>query len=102
MNEPRLTALARSDLKRIWKDLARKGDEAVANRWTAEILLRCFDHARFPETGQLREEFAPGLRSFPVAPYVAFFRPEEDSIQVIRILDGRRNLDRLMKRKGAG
>jgi toxin ParE1/3/4 len=38
----------------------------------------------------------PGLRSFPVHPYVVFYRPQVDTILVVRILHGRRDIERIM------
>ena len=97
MIEPILASDARADLREIWYEIARGRDEATADRMTASILARCREHARFPETGRSREEWGPGVRSFPVRPYVVVYRPIPESIQVLRIFHGRRDLDRLMK-----
>jgi toxin ParE1/3/4 len=97
MKEPELTDEAKADLKDIWYDIARRCDEATAERMTITILTKCRSHAQYPETGRSREEWAPGVRSFPVRPYVVIYRPVQDTIQVLRILHGRRNLDRIMK-----
>ena len=97
MTEPRLTERARDDLGEIWFDTARRRDEASADRMTSKILEACRAHARFPETGQSREELAHGLRSFPVVPFVVFFRPFADTIEVVRILHGRRDVGRILR-----
>ena len=65
-----------------------------------EISIGIDQADRFPETGQAREELAAGLRSFPVAPYVVFFRPSADTIEVLRVLHGRRDLRRNMRGRG--
>ncbi len=96
MNEPILTRQARADLRAIWLQVARGRDAATADRMTATILEKTMAHAQFPETGRLREELAPGLRSFPVAPYVIFFRPVGTTIVVLRILHGHRDIDQIM------
>jgi toxin ParE1/3/4 len=62
-----------------------------------QILDKCRSHAQFPESGRLREEISPGLRSFPVRPYVVFFRPSDDTILILRILHGHRDLKRIMR-----
>ncbi len=94
MREPELTAKAKDDVRDIWYSVASKGDERAADRLISQILEKCRSRARFPETGRLRDEISPGLRSFPVPPYVVFFRPLEDTILVLRIIHGRRDLKR--------
>ncbi len=96
MNEPRLTKQAKADLKQIWKEIARGRDPATADRFAAAILDGCRKHAQFPETGQSREDLVAGLRSFPVSPYVVFFRRAEETIEVLRVLHGRRDIRRIM------
>jgi toxin ParE1/3/4 len=46
-----------------------------------------------PELGRLRDEFAPGLRCFPVDRYLIFYRVREDNIEIARVLHGARDLD---------
>ena len=98
MSEPRLTERAEDDLAEIWATIAAARDERTADRMHRKILEACRSHARLPESGRLRDDLAPGLRSFPVRPYVVFFRPEEETILVLRILHGRRDTERIMPR----
>jgi toxin ParE1/3/4 len=95
VNAPRLTDQAKDDLREIWNSTSSKRDERAADQLVLQILDKCESHARFPESGRLREEISPGLRSFPVRPYVVFFRPFEDTILVLRIVHGRRDLKRI-------
>lgn len=96
MREPLLTDEARNDLAEIWETIAGARDERTANRMHQRILASCRSKAQFPETGRLREEIAPGLRSSVVRPYVVFFRPEGETILVLRILHGRRDVEQIM------
>ncbi len=96
MKEPLLTDEAKNDLAEIWAVIADARDERTANRVHQKILASCRSKAQFPETGRLREEISPGLRSVAVRPYAAFFRPFEDTIVVLRILHGRRDLEQIM------
>ncbi len=68
MKDPLLTDEARNDLAEIWAYIAEARDERTANRMNRQILAACRSKAQFPETGQLREEIAPGLRSLDVKP----------------------------------
>ncbi len=96
MKEPSLTDEAKDDLAGIWATIAAARGERTADRMNHRILTSCRSKAQFPETGRLREEIVPGLRSFAVRPYVVFFRPEGGSILVLRILHGRRDVERIM------
>jgi len=48
--------------------------------------------SQFPEIGRLRPEIAPGIRSTLVKPYVIFNRYHGDTVQIRRILRGKRDL----------
>ena len=39
-----------------------------------------------------RDELAPGLRSVLVHPYIIFYRVQDETVQIARVLHGRRNL----------
>jgi toxin ParE1/3/4 len=45
--------------------------------------------------GRARPELAPELRSFPVKRYVLYYRPDADGIELVRVLDGARNIEAL-------
>jgi toxin ParE1/3/4 len=47
--------------------------------------------------GQSRDELRPGLRCFVVSPYVVFYRPIEDTIEVLRVLHGARDISSLIE-----
>lgn len=48
--------------------------------------------AENPELGPRREELAQGLRSFPVAAYVLFYRPASYGTEIVRILHSGRDI----------
>jgi toxin ParE1/3/4 len=54
---------------------------------TLEKLLR-----RNPRAGRSRQDLGEGVRTFPVLPYVVFYRSGNGSIYIIRILHGRRDI----------
>lgn len=90
------TTQAQLDLVEIGLFVARQ-DAAAANRLLDQIDQQCRQLAGFPELGRKREELAPDLRSIPVGNYVIFYRATRDSIQVIRILHGARDIPRLFE-----
>ena len=95
MIEPRLTEQAEADLDELWDYLAAKNPDA-ADRMVDAVLESSRMHVRFPGMGQSRDELRPGLRCFVVSPYVVFYRPIEDTIEVLRILHGARDMSRLI------
>jgi toxin ParE1/3/4 len=46
-----------------------------------------------PLAGRARDEIRPELRSVSVNPHVVFYRVSDDTAQIIRILDGRRDIE---------
>jgi toxin ParE1/3/4 len=96
MSDPRITERAQADLDDLWDHLAER-NEAAADRLVDEILERSRFHVRFPKTGRSRADIAPSVRSFVVRPYVIFFRAVDDTIEILRVLHGSRDIDSIMK-----
>ncbi len=96
MTEPRLTEQAEADLDELWAFISA-GSLAAADRMVDAVLEGSRMHVRFPSMGQNREELRPGLRSFVVSPFVVFYRPVDDTIEVLRILHGARNIGDIIK-----
>lgn len=85
-------AAAEADAEDIWRWVANDSPRA------ADGLVMRFDDvaallADRPQMGRSREELAQGLRSFPVGPYLLFYRPIPGGIEVARVLHGRRDID---------
>lgn len=66
-----------------------------ADLFLDKLEQRCQSLAEQPQMGHLRDEFSPGLRSFPVGNYLIFYRPIHNGIDVIRVLHGGRYLPAL-------
>ena len=81
------------DRERIWDYYVR-----IAGRNTAEKILREIgevitlieDH---PFAGRARNEVRPGVRSFTATPHVVFYRVVNDNPEIVRVLDGRQDID---------
>ena len=90
-----LAAAATRDLREAWEYIA------VDSPDRADAFLNRLDElfetlASFPEMGTSREEFGPGLRSFPVGNHLVFYRLGDGTIEIARILSGYRDLSPLM------
>lgn len=97
MAQPRRAALwspeAIEDRERIWNYYVQ-----VAGRHTAEKILReIADVIALIEghlfAGRARNEVRPGLRSFAATPHVVFYRVVNDAPEIVRVLDGRQDIE---------
>ncbi|SRR5579871_323802 len=98
MSEPRTTEQAESNLEDSREYTAQRG-EAAADRLLDGILQRPRVHAQFPLMGRPREDLGPNLRSFVVSPFVVFYRPSADTIEVLRVLHGSRDVDTIIMKQ---
>jgi len=91
---------ARSDLSEIWDYYV-----GVAGRHTADRIVRGIDEAtrhleEHPFAGRARNEVRAGLRSIVTGPHVVFYRVKDDVAEVVRVLDGRRDIDEIFAGNG--
>lgn len=79
------------DLADIWDYIA---DDSVqsADRLLDQIAAKLGLLAENPLLGRAREELMPRLRSFPMGHYVIFYMPQDDGIEVVRVLHGARDI----------
>lgn len=81
------------DRERIWDYYSKVAGNAAANK----VFLRLADVIALiedrPLAGRARNEIRPGLRSFAATPHVVFYRVANDSPEIVRVLDGRQDID---------
>ena len=94
------TRLAEQDLDDIWFHIAFDDVEA-ADRVLDEIAHACGLLAQHKQMGRERPELALNLRSFPVRRFVLFYRPIAGGIELVRVLDGARNVNEMFDRNTA-
>jgi toxin ParE1/3/4 len=83
---------AEADVYAIAKHIAEEGSLDAACRFLDSIDETAHLIATQPEMGRKREELAPRLRSFPVGPFVLFYRPTKSGIEIARVLRGSRDI----------
>jgi len=88
---------AEEDLFQIWAYLARHASLAVADRQIRTIRRGSRRLARLPYSGRSRDDLVPGIRSILVAPYVVFYRVTDATVDIVRVLHGRRDLEVIFK-----
>ena len=96
MADVRRSPQAETDLETILEELQQKAP-ALAERVVVAFHEKSQALARFPEMGRIRPEIAPALRSTLVFAYVIFYRVDGDVVQILRILHGKRDLQRIMR-----
>lgn len=91
--KPMYDAQAANDLEQIERYYAERADAAVAGEFVDRIATT-LEHviARNPHAGRPRPELGPQVRSFPVLPYVVFYKVEGSRIFVLRIIHGHRDI----------
>lgn len=95
MSSPKFSPLAEEDLAKILERIAQ--DKPVAaERWVAKIRETCWTLARFPLLGTARTSMAESVRSFTVGHYVIYYRPEEGTVRIERVLHSSRDVDSIV------
>lgn len=87
------TVSAITDLEQIELYYAERTGAHVAQEYV-ERIKRTLDRliAKNPRIGRLRPELLEGMRSFPVLPYIVFYRIEGRRVWVERVLHGHRDI----------
>jgi antitoxin ParD1/3/4/toxin ParE1/3/4 len=89
---------AAQDLVEIWRFARDQGNLQIADRVEAAILERIEFLARNPRAGHWRKDLTNHeVKFFPVYSYLIVYRPEATPVQVISILHGRRDVEKLLK-----
>ncbi|PDT88390.1 plasmid stabilization protein [Bradyrhizobium sp. Y36] len=93
---------ALADIDRLWDYYV----DAAGSR-TADGILREVGKAvalieDFPFAGRARDEIRVGLRSRAVAPQVVFYRSRDDRAEIVRVLDGRQDIEAIFSKDENG
>jgi toxin ParE1/3/4 len=84
---------AERDILDIWNYWAREAAIEVADNLLRAIDKVCTRLQEWPNSGRKRDELVAGLRSVPAPPNVIFYRVRLDTVEIVRVLDGRRDID---------
>lgn len=98
----RFTVPASRDLESIIDYIADNSSLDAAERLLKKINQKCKNLAFFPNMGRRRDELLPLLRSFPVDDYLIFYRPIEGGIEILRVVNGYRDLEALFQDEDEG
>jgi toxin ParE1/3/4 len=88
---------AKKDPLGIYTYLAERNLQAD-DAFVEELDTKFKNLCRFPFIGRERSSLVPGLRSILVGMYVTFYLVERDRIVIVRVIDGRMDIDDEFKR----
>ncbi len=86
------TDQAKADLREILSYLEERSPPA-ADDLLEVIEQRCALLGLFPKIGRTRDELMPGLRSIAIEKYLLFYRITAETVEVVRILLGSRDIE---------
>jgi toxin ParE1/3/4 len=86
---------AEDDLLEIWVGLAANNVSA-AERLANDLRAATQLLATQPLIGKARREFGAEIRSFPVRDYVIVYRPILGGVELVRVVHGARDLERVL------
>jgi toxin ParE1/3/4 len=88
---------ALADLGEIWRYYAGVGGSPTADNIIRNIEDVCRLLENHSLAGRSRDDVRPGLRSIAVRPHVLFYRVIDNAAEIVRVLDGRRDLDDIFR-----
>jgi toxin ParE1/3/4 len=88
----RFTRRARDDLLDIWLYIAPRNSYTVADWVYDRIEQTCHLLKYHPQLGPARPEIAKDARALGIGRWLALYRLVEDGVQIVRIVDGVRDL----------
>lgn len=86
---------AETDLDDIWTFIAADSNEA-ADRVIDAITGKFEMLQTMPNSGRQRNELRTGLCNLPIGKFSIFYQVTEDTIEIVRILHGARDLPSLL------
>jgi toxin ParE1/3/4 len=84
---------AEDDLVSIWRHGAEAWTEELADNHLFKIEAACDRLLDDPMVGRPRHELMTGMRSLPVRPHVVFYQLSKRTIEVVRVLHQRMDVE---------
>lgn len=84
---------ALNDIDRLWDYYAEAAGSGTADKILREIAKVIAVIDDFPFAGRARDEIRAGLRSLATTPQTVFYRLKGDRPEIIRVLDGRQDIE---------
>ncbi len=86
---------AAADINNLWDEYVERGGSAdKADQLIDEFLKNFQNLADFPNIGKPRSYLQAGTFALPYQKYIIFYRKSADGVNIVNVLDGRRDLER--------
>jgi toxin ParE1/3/4 len=92
----RVAAAAEEDLRGIWSYVAQQ-DPQAADKLVKAITRKFAVLRDFPLAGREQSRLLVNLRSFGVKGYIIFYQPFEGGVDILRVLHGSRDVERIFE-----
>ncbi|MEH2612008.1 type II toxin-antitoxin system RelE/ParE family toxin [Bradyrhizobium sp. AZCC 1693] len=86
---------ALADIDHLWDYYVQAAGRGTADRILREIAKAIAVINDFPLAGRARDEIRSGLRSLATAPQIVFYRLKDDRPEIVRVLDGRQDIEEI-------
>jgi plasmid stabilization system protein ParE len=98
----RYSATARGDLGEIYRYIRRQSQNGVVARdFVNKLRDKCLELANAPiQMGRPRPELRPDLRSHSYGSYIIFFRYVGDTLEILNVLEGHRDIGAAFRKEG--
>ena len=88
------------DLVQVWRYIRKQSSVEMADRVESAIREKIVFLAGAPGAGHWRKNLTDeALKFFPVYSYLIVYRPETRPLQVVSILHGHREVERILKNR---
>jgi toxin ParE1/3/4 len=95
-----LAPRAALDLVQIWRYIKKQSSVEMADRVESVIPDKIVFLARTPRAGHWSKNLTDeAVKFFPVYSYLTAYRPETKPLQVVSILHGHRDVERILKNR---
>jgi toxin ParE1/3/4 len=88
------TPAAQQSLQEIY-DYIAEDNPGKAKEFIQHLKKQCGVLAENPRMGRARPELQETLRSFPVSPYLIFYKALKESLLIVNIIHGARDIEAL-------
>jgi toxin ParE1/3/4 len=83
------------DIDHLWDYYSHVAGRATADKIIREIAKVVKTVDEFPYAGRARDDIRVGLRSLTATPQIVFYRLNNDRPEIIRVLDGRQDIEEI-------
>ena len=88
----RFTPRALRDLRSIWTWVAGDAGETRADRLIDNLAVATDRLVDLPQLGTAKPDYGEATRCYVVRPYLIFYRNAAGRIEIVRVIDGRRDI----------